>query len=28
VFDERVALDAELKPLVDEPLPEPRPSAF
>ena len=28
VFDERVALDAELKPLVDQPLPEPNPSAF
>ena len=28
VFDERVALDAELKPMVDQPLPEPRPSAF
>jgi len=28
VFDERVALDAELKPLVDAPLPAPRESAF
>lgn len=28
VFDERVALDAQLRPLVDAPLPEPRPSAF
>lgn len=28
VFDERVALDPGLRPLVDEPLPEPRPSAF
>ncbi len=28
VFDERVALDAALQPLVDEALPEPRPSAF
>lgn len=28
VFDERVALDPALQPLVDEPLPEPRPSAF
>ncbi|MCU1180173.1 sulfurtransferase [Stenotrophomonas maltophilia] len=28
VFDERVALDAELNPMVDQPLPEPRPSAF
>lgn len=28
VFDERVALDAQLQPLVDQPLPEPRPSAF
>ncbi len=26
VFDERVALDAELKPMVDQPLPGPRPS--
>jgi len=28
VFDERVALDAALEPLVDQPLAEPRPSAF
>lgn len=28
VFDERVALDAQLHPLVDQPLPEPKPSAF
>jgi len=28
VFDERVALDAHLQPLVDAPLPAPRPSAF
>ena len=28
VFDERVALDAQLRPLVDQPLPEPKPSAF
>ncbi|WMJ68663.1 sulfurtransferase [Stenotrophomonas sp. 24(2023)] len=28
VFDERVALDAQLAPLVDEALPEPQPSAF
>ena len=28
VFDERVALDPQLQPLVDQPLPEPKPSAF
>lgn len=28
VFDERIALDPQLQPLVDEPLPEPKPSAF
>ncbi|WP_349986479.1 sulfurtransferase [Stenotrophomonas sp. WHRI 8082] len=28
VFDERVALDSQLQPLVDQPLPEPKPSAF
>jgi UPF0176 protein len=28
VFDERVALDAQLRPMVDQPLPEPKPSAF
>ena len=28
VFDERVALDSALQPLVDQPLPAPRPSAF